>query len=67
MLIVVMAVVLLLVAKSWKNFGRAAEALPPNPPSGTSAPDATQIQSSMADAKAKTNAHTQKVQEALGD
>jgi len=79
MLLVVMAVVLLLVAKSWKNFGtaaidlnrpgakEAAAALPSNAPDGVSAPAATAIQSHLTDAKAKTDAHSQKVQEVLGD
>lgn len=79
MLIVVMAVILLLVAKSWKNFGsaaidlnrpgakEAAAALPPDPPQGTTAPGGAAIQSHVTDAKAKTDAHSQKVQEALGD
>jgi hypothetical protein len=79
MLVVVMAVVLLLVAKAWKSLGgrvleantpeakEAAAALPAQPPAGTTAPGSTPIQSSLTDARKKTAAHTDQVQDALGD
>jgi len=79
MLVVVMAIVLLLVAKSWKAMGShavsvqspeakaATEAIPAQPPDGTTAPGQRQLQSSLTDAKAKTAAHTDQVKDALGD
>ncbi len=80
-LLVVMAVILLLASRAWKavmptalevaspsKAGKPAEQSPDlPPPSVNSGAGQRQIQSSLSDAKRKTDAHSGQVEKALGE